>query len=65
MRLREKHLALLQLLADGHTVARAAAELHYAEGTVRGWLKREILPALGASNKTHAVVLALVNGWIE
>jgi len=49
---------ILQLLADGGSIAAAARELGLSEETVKTHTKN-VLARLGAKNRTHAVAIAL------
>lgn len=60
----ERSCRILQLVADGHTDKEIGQQLHYAEDTVKWWLK-ELYRDMPARNRTHAVFLALQRGWIQ
>jgi DNA-binding NarL/FixJ family response regulator len=55
---------ILQLLADGHSTARAARALDLSGETVRTHTKA-ILARLGARDRAHAVALAMRAGLID
>lgn len=55
---------ILQLVADGHTTERAAKKLGLSSETVRTHAKAA-LPRLGATDRAHAVAIALRGGLID
>jgi DNA-binding NarL/FixJ family response regulator len=62
--LTERELAVLQGVAAGKSNKMIAAELDIAEGTVKTHMK-SILPKLAASDRTHAVMIALKRGILD
>lgn len=54
---------VLRLIADGHANKEIAARLSLSEDTVKGQVSK-ILAKLGASDRTHAVVIGLKRGII-
>jgi two-component system, NarL family, response regulator len=59
--LTERELEVLRLVALGNSNRRIAVHLSITEETIKGHLK-SILAKLGASDRTHAVTLALKRG---
>ena len=55
---------MLRLIAGGNANKLIADRLSIAEDTVKGHVKN-ILSKLGASDRTHAVTIALKRGIIE
>jgi DNA-binding CsgD family transcriptional regulator len=55
---------VLQYAADGHTVDKTAAQLHFSRQTIMT-ATQNARRKLGASNTTHAVAIALREGAIE
>jgi DNA-binding NarL/FixJ family response regulator len=62
--LTSREIQVLQLIASGKANKVVASDLSIAEETVKGHVKN-ILSKLGASDRTHAVTLALKRGIIE
>jgi DNA-binding NarL/FixJ family response regulator len=54
---------VLELLAQGHSTARIAAELQIADETARNHV-RLLLAELGVHTRLEAVVVAFRNGWL-
>ena len=63
-KLTRRQREILQLLADGGSTAVAAEELGLSEETVKTHT-RNMLPRLGARNRTHAVAIALRESLID
>jgi DNA-binding CsgD family transcriptional regulator len=61
--LTQRHLEILSNVARGHTNRQIGETLGISEKTVRNHL-RTISHKLSTSDRTHAVVLAIGNGWI-
>lgn len=59
-----REIEALQLLADGHTYATAAAEMHLATDTVKTYIEK-VRHRLGAKNTPHAVALAFRSGILD
>jgi DNA-binding CsgD family transcriptional regulator len=59
--LTEREHRVLRLIADGKDTDEIAAELHYAERTVKN-IAHDVLLKLGARNRAHAVAIALEQG---
>jgi DNA-binding NarL/FixJ family response regulator len=59
-----REIAVLQGVAAGKSNKVIAAELDIAEGTVKTHMK-SILPKLAASDRTHAVMIALKRGILD
>jgi DNA-binding NarL/FixJ family response regulator len=59
-----REIAVLRRIAAGKSNKLVAAELHISEGTVKTHMK-SILPKLDASDRTHAVTIALKRGILE
>jgi DNA-binding NarL/FixJ family response regulator len=59
--LTEREVEVLRRVAAGKSNKLVAAELNISEGTVKNHMKR-ILPKLDASDRTHAVMIALKRG---
>ena len=57
-------ISVLRLIADGNANKQIAAQLSISEETVKSRVKN-ILSKLGASDRTHAVTIALKRGIIE
>lgn len=55
--LSDRELQVLRLVADGASVAEAAAAMHLSESTVKTHHNR-MLVKLGATNRAHAVHIA-------
>lgn len=62
--LTERETSVLRLVADGRSNKRIGHQLDIAEGTVKAHMK-SILDKLAASDRTHAVTIALRRGIIE
>jgi DNA-binding NarL/FixJ family response regulator len=62
--LTERELQILKRVAAGKSNKLIAAELDICEGTVKTHMKN-ILPKLDASDRTHAVTIALRRGILE
>jgi DNA-binding NarL/FixJ family response regulator len=62
--LTEREVQILQCVAAGKSNKVIAAELAIAEGTVKTHMK-SILPKLDASDRTHAVMIALRRGILD
>jgi DNA-binding NarL/FixJ family response regulator len=59
-----REIQVLQLVAVGRSNKRVAAELAISEETVKAHM-RSILSKLSASDRTHAVTIALKRGFID
>ncbi|HEX7070011.1 MAG TPA: response regulator transcription factor [Rhodothermales bacterium] len=62
--LTEREIQILRCVASGMSNKLIAAELDISEGTVKTHMK-SILPKLDASDRTHAVMIALRRGILE
>ncbi len=62
--LTEREVEVLRRVAAGKSNKLIAAELHISEGTVKTHM-RSILPKLDASDRTHAVTIALKRGILD
>jgi DNA-binding NarL/FixJ family response regulator len=62
--LSQRERQILGLLADGKTGQQAAGQLHLSPHTVRSHVRSAML-RLGASTRTHAIVLAMLRGEIS
>ena len=62
--LTEREIEVLRLVAAGRSNKVIAAELDISEGTVKTHMK-SILPKLDASDRTHAVMIALKRGIFD
>jgi DNA-binding NarL/FixJ family response regulator len=62
--LTERELEVLRAVATGKSNKLIAAELAISEGTVKTHMK-SILPKLDASDRTHAVMIALKRGILD
>ena len=62
--LTEREIEVLRRVAAGESNKRIAAELDISEGTVKTHMK-SILPKLDASDRTHAVTIALKRGILD
>jgi len=62
--LTEREIEVLQGVAAGKSNKLIAAELNISEGTVKTHMK-SILPKLNASDRTHAVMIALKRGILD
>jgi len=62
--LTSREIEVLRLIAAGKANKLVASDLSITEGTVKGHVK-SILSKLGASDRTHAVTIALTRGIIE
>lgn len=60
----KNELAILKGLADGKTYVQIGAEIGYSTSRLKGFM-RDLLPKLGARNRTHAVAIAYRRGIIE
>ena len=57
-------MRVLHLIADGNTNKQIATQLSVTEDAVKGQV-RNILAKLGASDRTHAVTIAVKRGFLE
>lgn len=62
--LTEREIEVLRRVATGNSNKIIADRLHVSEGTIKGHLK-SILSKLGASDRTHAVTIAMNRGFID
>lgn len=62
--LTRQQVKVLQMLADGATSKLIARRLGYTVGTINNYVFYT-LEMLGAANRTHAVAMALREGWIK
>ena len=62
--LTEREIEILRRVAAGKSNKLIAAELDISEGTVKNHMK-SILPKLDASDRTHAVMIALKRGILD
>jgi DNA-binding NarL/FixJ family response regulator len=62
--LTEREVSVLQRVAAGKSNKIIAAELNISEGTVKTHMK-SILPKLDATDRTHAVMIALKRGILD
>jgi DNA-binding NarL/FixJ family response regulator len=62
--LTERETEILKCVAAGKSNKLIAAELNISEGTVKTHMK-SILPKLSASDRTHAVMIALKRGILD
>jgi len=62
--LTEREIEVLRRVAAGKSNKLIAAELDISEGTVKNHMK-SILPKLDASDRTHAVMIALKRGILD
>jgi len=62
--LTEREIEVLRRVASGQSNKLIAAELDISEGTVKTHMK-SILPKLDASDRTHAVMIALKRGILD
>jgi DNA-binding NarL/FixJ family response regulator len=62
--LTDRELAVLQLVAAGKSNRAIGEELHLAEDTIKSRMKN-ILMKLDASDRTHAVTIAVRRGFIQ
>jgi DNA-binding CsgD family transcriptional regulator len=62
--LSEREVQVLRLIAGGRSNKRVALSLGISEETAKGHVKN-ILAKLNASDRTHAVTLALMRGIID
>jgi DNA-binding NarL/FixJ family response regulator len=62
--LTDRELDVLRRVAEGKSNKLIAAELEISEGTVKTHMK-SILPKLDASDRTHAVMIALKRGILD
>jgi DNA-binding NarL/FixJ family response regulator len=63
-RITDRHLELLQLMAEGSSAKEAGHHLGIAEQTVKNHLQ-EIYQRLEARNCSHAVALAITAGYVH
>jgi DNA-binding NarL/FixJ family response regulator len=54
---------VLRLMADGMSTREVAARLAYSERTIKG-IVQGLVTRLNVRNRTHAVAMAVRNGWI-
>ena len=62
--LTEREIEVLRVLADGNSNKMIAEALHISEDTVKAHIKN-ILQKLDASDRTHAVTIALQRGYLR
>jgi DNA-binding NarL/FixJ family response regulator len=62
--LSSREVEVLRSIAAGHSNKIVADELAIAEDTVKGHMKN-ILSKLGASDRTHAVLIAMKRGFLD
>lgn len=62
--LSEREIQVLRQVAAGKSNKLIAAELNISEGTVKAHMK-SVLPKLEASDRTHAVIIALKRGILD
>ena len=62
--LTQREIEVLQLISTGRSNKRVADDLGISEDTVKGHM-RNILSKLNASDRTHAVTIALRRGFLE
>jgi DNA-binding NarL/FixJ family response regulator len=62
--LTEREIQVLKYVAAGKSNKLIAVELDISEGTVKTHMK-SILPKLDASDRTHAVMIALRRGFLD
>ncbi len=62
--LSDREAQVLKLVALGHANREIGHRLSISEGTVKNHLK-SVVRKLGARDRTHAVVLAMVHGELE
>lgn len=62
--LTEREVEVLRSVAMGNSNKLIADHLHLSEATVKGHMK-SILSKLGASDRTHAVMIAMKRGFID
>jgi DNA-binding NarL/FixJ family response regulator len=62
--LTEREIQVLQLVAAGNSNKLIAVRLSISEGTVKAHMK-SILPKLGATDRTHAVMIAVKRGILD
>ncbi len=60
----DREIQVLRAVAQGRSNKIIAADLFVSEHTVKGHLKN-IMSKLNASDRTHAVVIALKRGFLE
>ena len=60
----EREFEILGLMADGNSNKQISARLVISERTVINHLSH-VKNKLGASDRTHAVVIAIRNGWLD
>ena len=57
-------IEVLRSVAAGHSNKTVADDLNISEGTVKCHMKT-IMSKLGASDRTHAVLIAMKRGFLE
>jgi DNA-binding NarL/FixJ family response regulator len=62
--LSEREIEVLRSVAAGHSNKIVADDLSISEDTVKGHMKK-IMTKLGASDRTHAVLIAMKRGYLE
>jgi two-component system, NarL family, response regulator DegU len=62
--LTRRECEVLQLLADGKSNRAIGEELYISEKTVKNHVSN-ILQKMNVNDRTHAVVVAIKNGWVE
>jgi DNA-binding NarL/FixJ family response regulator len=62
--LSDREIDVLRLAANGNSNKLIASELHVSEATVKGHMK-SILSKLNASDRTHAVTIAIKRGFLD
>jgi DNA-binding NarL/FixJ family response regulator len=62
--LTEREIAILRLVADGHSNKQIAGELRLSADTIKAYLKT-IFAKLEVDDRTHAVTVAARRGYIE
>jgi DNA-binding NarL/FixJ family response regulator len=63
-KLSEREIEVLRSVSTGNTNRNIADELSISEDTVKGHIKN-ILAKLGASDRTHAVTMAIKRGFLD
>jgi DNA-binding NarL/FixJ family response regulator len=61
--LNRREREVLRLMADGLSTREVAAQLAYSERTIKG-IVQGLVTRLNVRNRTHAVAIAVRNGWI-
>lgn len=64
LRLTERQITILQMIAKGSTTEEIARQLHISTNTVRSHV-RLILATLNANDRAHAVGIAMRDGLID